>query len=449
MAGYHDVINEIRNSEFYRNIFRLFSGIFLARLIPALFALLLARLYSPEQFGEFVLYLSVASLLSIFVNGGYEGALILGQKADEKKTIFSLALRNNLLLSLVISAGIIIYLWFFHKEGKGNPFMLVLVPFYASGFGLLQLVRNLLISNKTFKKLSVLEVVRALSTGILQAVFFFFMPDSGLLTGTILAQFVTLAWIACQQPGLIKIQSILFSPEETALACRYKNFPLYSVPSEFFNYLSNQLPVFMIKPFFGASMLGYYSFSHRYISIPVQLTSISIGSVYVQKARSLIPDHSEELTSLTWSLLKKQVWIAIVPFTLLALWGKDIFGFLFGREWEFAGSLAQLLAPWLFMVFVSSPLSTIMIVREKQKVSMIFNVLLLVARALVLAAGGFFLRDVEATIGLFSLTGLLFFAFLALYSLQLAGIHLFKAGLLLFKAFVSGSIPLILIKLWL
>jgi len=229
MAGYQNVINEIINSEFYRNILRLFSGIFLARLIPAVFALLLARLYAPEQFGEFVLYLSIASLLSVFINGGYEGALILGQNEAEKKTIFSLALRNNLLLSLVISAGIIIYLWFFHKEGKGNPFMLVQVPFYASGFGLLQLVRNLLISNKTFNKLSVLEVVRALSTGILQAVFFFFMPDTGLFTGTILAQIVTLAWVAYQQPGLIKIQATLFPPEEITLARRFKNFPLYSV----------------------------------------------------------------------------------------------------------------------------------------------------------------------------------------------------------------------------
>lgn len=449
MAGLQDALNEIRNSEFYRNILGLFSGIFLARLIPAVFALLLARLYAPEQFGAFVLYLSIASLLSVFINGGYEGALILGQVAGEKKTIFSLALRNNVLMSLAISAGIIIYLCTFHEGGKSDAVMLVLVPFYASGFGILQLVRNLLISNKSFKKLSALEVVRAMSTGILQAGFFFFMPDTGLFTGTILAQIVTLGWIVHHQPGLIKMKATLFSAEEINVARRYKNFPLYSVPSEFFNYLSNQLPVFMVKPFFGAAMLGYYSFSHRYISIPVQLTSISIGSVYIQKARSLLPDNPGELASLTWSLLKKQVWIAIVPFTLLALWGNDIFGFLFGREWEFSGSLAQLLSPWLFMVFISSPLSTILIVKEKQKVSMIFNMFLLAARALVLTAGGFILRDVRATIGLFSLTGLLFFTFLALYSLHLAGINLFKAGLLLFKALVAVSIPLILIKLWL
>lgn len=79
--------------------------------------------------------------------------------------------------------------------------------------------------------------------------------------------------------------SLLFRREGTGAPL--PELPLYNVPAEFFNYLSNQLPVFMIKPFFGQFLLGMYSFSHRYLNIPVQLTSISIGSVYIQKARSL------------------------------------------------------------------------------------------------------------------------------------------------------------------
>ena len=171
--------------------------------------------------------------------------------------------------------------------------------------------------------------------------------------------------------------------------------------------------------------------------------------MFTSRKPALYPNQFDELTSLTWSLLKKQVWVAVIPFTLLALWGKEIFGFLFGREWELAGSLAQLLSPWLFMVFISSPLSTILLVREKQKVSMIFNGLLLVARASILAIGGLILEDIYTTIGLYSLTGLLFFTFLAFYSLRLAGVSLAKAAVLFLKAIAAGSIPLILINLWL
>ncbi len=444
MDSLQKLIRELNGSDFYRNIAGLFSGVFAARLIPALFAILIARLYSPGNFGDFVLFLSIASLLSILVNGGYEGALLLAEGPEEKKKIMGLSVKTNLIINLIALALISGYLLLTRNKPE-NPWLWLMVPFYAFFFGALQLVRNYLISTKAFRRLAWLEVFRSAGTGILQSLFFV-LPGLGLFLGVILAQAITCAFFATHITGVIRLKS--YSGEELLLARRYKNFPLYAVPSEFFNYLSNQLPVFMIKPFFGPTLLGLYSFSHRYLSIPVQLTSISIGSVYIQKARSLKEDPGE-LGSLTLSLFRKQVWTAIVPFTLLALWGKEGFGFLFGSEWEFSGSLAQLLSPWLFAVFISSPLSTILIAREKQKMSMIFNILLLLSRAAALTIGGLILKDMTATVGLFSLTGLLFFTFLGIYSLYLARADLLKAGLSLVKAFLFCSIPLILVWLWL
>lgn len=85
MARFQKLFQELTGSEFYRNIAGLFTGVFAARLIPALFALAIARLYLPENFGDFVLFLSIASLFSILVNGGYESALLLAGTPDEKK----------------------------------------------------------------------------------------------------------------------------------------------------------------------------------------------------------------------------------------------------------------------------------------------------------------------------------------------------------------------------
>jgi O-antigen/teichoic acid export membrane protein len=307
------------------------------------------------------------------------------------------------------------------------------------------MIRNYFISHQSFRKMAMLEIIRAFLTGILQSLFFI-IPETGLFLGVVLAQMVAFLIFF---PGL-KIPSIFrfhWSSFELALVKRYRNFPLYSLPSEFFNFLSQQLPVFLIKPFFGSVNLGLYSFSHRYLSVPVQLTSISVGSVYIERARSL-KENPDSLAGLTYSLLKKQIWISLIPFTVLALWGKPVFGFLFGNEWEYSGLLAQILAPWLFTVFISSPLSTILIAREKQKFSMIFNILLLLSRAIVLVAGGLLLKDMTLTVGLYSLTGFIFFAFLGLYSLKLARVSLIKAGLFFLKVFIISAIPLILLKLW-
>ena len=439
-------IREMVNSEFYRNIAGLFSGIFAARLIPALFALVIARLYSPEDFGVFVLFLSIASLLSIFTTGSYERALLLGDNLQEKQHIFRFSLKNNLIINGIIISGIILYIFLFDKSDIESGIMLLLIPVFAFFFGGLQLIRNILISNKLFRKLWVLEVIRALATGIMQTLFFV-IPETGLFLGIVMAQIVTFVFFFSKLPETQEFRLGAYQKRELVLARRYVNFPKYSVPSEFFNYLSSQLPVFMIKPFFGSIMLGLYSFSHRYLSIPVQLTSISIGSVYVQKAQSLkkLP---KELALLTFELFRKQFLLAIIPFTVLALWGNSIFSLAFGSEWAFSGTLGQLISPWLFVVFIGSPLANILVVMEKQKISMIFNIVMLFFRALALTIGGIILKDIALAIALYSLVGFVFFSLLTVYSLRLARVNLAKAFWFSFKTILIVVLPLILIKLW-
>lgn len=434
------------NSEFYRNIAGLFSGIVAARLIPALFALVIARLYAPEDFGIFVLFLSIASLLSVLTTGGYERALLLAGNLQEKQHIFRFSLKNNLIINGIILFVLTLYIFLFNNSDIDAKIMLLQIPIFAFFFGGLQLIRNILISNKLFGKLSVLEIIRVSATGILQTLFFV-IPGTGLFLGIVIAQITTFVYFFYSLPETQLIRIGSYQKRELAVARRHINFPKYSVPSELFNYLSSQLPVFMIKPLFGGTMLGLYSFSHRYLSIPVQLTSISIGSVYVQKAQSLkkLP---EELASLTFELFRKQVMLAIIPFIVLALWGKSIFSLAFGAEWELSGTLSQLIAPWLFVVFIGSPLANILIVMEKQKISMIFNIVMLFFRALALVIGGLILKDIILTIALYSMVGFVFFSLLTAYSLRLAHVNLAKAFWFSFKAFLIVVVPLIILKLW-
>jgi O-antigen/teichoic acid export membrane protein len=433
-------------SEFYRNIAGLFTGIFAARLIPALFALVIARLYAPSEFGIFLLFLSFASLLSILSTASYERAILLAGDLQQKQHIFRFSMKINLIVNGLVMAGLVIFLVSSHHTSLQDSAMYLLIPVFSLFFGGLQLIRNILISNKLFKKLSILELIRALITGILQTLFFI-IPDTGLFLGITIAQIITFSVYFFRLPETSGFQSLRFNPDETGLARRYINFPKYSVPSELLNYLSSQLPVFMIKPFFGGTLLGLYSFSHRYLSIPVQLTSISIGSVYVQKAQSL-KKSPDALGDLTFDLFKKQFLTAIIPFTILALWGREIFGLVFGPDWEFSGTLGQMVAPWLFAVFIGSPLANILIIMEKQNISLIFNVLMLIFRAAALITGGIILRDITLTIALYSLTGFLFFTALTVFSLQMAHVNLFKALRFSAVTFILVVIPLLILKLW-
>jgi O-antigen/teichoic acid export membrane protein len=58
---------------------------------------------------------------------------------------------------------------------------------------------------------------------------------------------------------------------------------------------------------------------------------------------------------------------AILPFTILFFFGRDIFSFVFGANWDLAGYFSEILAVGTFFNFIISPLSNLPIVLKKQK----------------------------------------------------------------------------------
>ena len=64
-----------------------------------------------------------------------------------------------------------------------------------------------------------------------------------------------------------------------------------------------------------------------------------------------------------------------------------LFAFVFGAEWREAGILSEIMAPWLMFKFITSPLSTLPIVVEKQRsffiIGMVGSVMQLVGFGLI------------------------------------------------------------------
>jgi O-antigen/teichoic acid export membrane protein len=59
--------------------------------------------------------------------------------------------------------------------------------------------------------------------------------------------------------------------------------------------------------------------------------------------------------------------LSIVPFSIIGIWGKELFSFVFGAKWAQSGEMATIMVPWLMMNFLASPISYIAIVMKRQK----------------------------------------------------------------------------------
>lgn len=97
----------------------------------------------------------------------------------------------------------------------------------------------------------------------------------------------------------------------------------------------------------------------------------------------------------------------IMPVVLvLMIDAPRLFAVVFGENWEEAGELARWMAPWLAVVFIASPLSTMFTILEKQKQGMYFQGLMLFVRVLAIGIGFHYDSMILAVI-LFSLFSML------------------------------------------
>ena len=69
-------ISAIFQNEFIRNLVTLSSGTLIAQAIPMLATLVLSRLYSPSEMGEWGVFSSYASILAVIACLRYENAIV-------------------------------------------------------------------------------------------------------------------------------------------------------------------------------------------------------------------------------------------------------------------------------------------------------------------------------------------------------------------------------------
>ena len=93
------MLNKLKpKSEFSRNVLTLMTGTTIAQAIPIAISPILTRIYTPEDFGVFALYMAIASIIAVIATGRYEMAIMLPKEEEDVKSIVKLIL---ILLSIV------------------------------------------------------------------------------------------------------------------------------------------------------------------------------------------------------------------------------------------------------------------------------------------------------------------------------------------------------------
>lgn len=394
------------------------SGTVIAQGLMIASAPILSRLYNPEAFGIFSLYTSVVSIWAVVSTWRYELAIVLPKKDEDAASILFLSCLIVLLMSVLSMVFILIFGdWLAAMLGssKLKPW-LWWVPISIFGTGLYQSLNYWSTRRKSFKRLSISQVLR--STGVVTTQIsggIGKLGASGLIGGQVAGQLIAsivLGFQVWKDDRYTLRKPIRFSRLKKQ-ASEHSKFPKYSAPQALLNSISQNLPPILLAYFFNPAVVGLYALSLKLLQLPINLVGESVRQVFYQKISEAYNNKQN-----TYRLLKKATiglaLIAIIPTLIIILYGPELLSFVLGDEWFEAGIYARWMVFWLFFAFVNRPSFTMYNVLGLQKYLLFYDGLLLIGRVFAMAVGGIYYSPIESIV-FYSFVGAAFNLWLILF----------------------------------
>ncbi|NVO32123.1 lipopolysaccharide biosynthesis protein [Hymenobacter lapidiphilus] len=402
----------LQKGSFAQNFAVTLSGSAAVTAIGFLLSPVMSRIYPPSAYGQFAVFGSLASNLSMVTTLTYTAAFLLPKAEEKFFSLVQLTVALTIATCLLLAGGLAIggssVLHYFKVEALGNLFYTL--PVVLLLFNLNSIMSGWYMREKQFLKRSSVEVTTALvGRG---ATIGYGWWAGGSVAGLLLGEFINrLTSTVSLASGSIRHSFDMlwrtFSwARIRAVAVEYREFPFYFLPASFINVLSTQLPIYALSSGFGSTPVGLYSFSVSLLEIPINLIGNAILPVFWQKATETQNNEPERLPGLTLSLYYKLLYLGLVPFGVITIYGDILFKLVFGTQWEMAGVYTGYLGYYYVFKLMSQATSPIYTVLNKQRYILWSNVFLLVARGLGLGIGLWF-KNLNLALLLFGLSSLL------------------------------------------
>lgn len=371
---------------FRRSVLQVAGGSVLSQGLLILFMPVLTRLYGPDEFGVYLLFVAIVTALLVVCAFRYECAIPVPESPDVARRLLGLSVRILALVALA-AAGVLWLLGrlFSAMAPLGAPAMLLAFAVALLALGLQQIFNHWSIRQQDFKRISYARCWQSIGTVAGQLLLSLVWKDPrGLIFGYVAGQCCgALFAVAGLAPNLFRQRGSW--PDYWGVAKQFKDFALFSTWSAALSTTGNQAPFFFLSGAAGAVATGYFGLAMRVMFAPVSLMSQAISQVFFSRIPqahrdgqlgTLVLDMSSRLTALS------------LPLTLiLCLAGPGLFGWIFGAQWADAGVYARYLAPWACLVFVTGPISKILAVTGQQAGEFRFQIASLSVRLGALAIG--------------------------------------------------------------
>ncbi len=401
--SFFNQIKRLYGSEFFKFSAVLLSSNIIAQVIGFIAYPFITRLYSPETFGVFNLFLSIVGILTLLATGQYELAIVLPK--SEKKAIALFQLSFLLTVCLALLSFIVISLFkqnitsFFHQENLTS--LLSFLPIYLLLYGFWRIMNYYFVRQKKYYNVSAYSIIQSvISSGMKCFLGFKGFLSFGLVWGQLLGQFfATLVAMFFSDKLFFKHLKQWDMKEIRIVAKTYSNYPKYQLPHGLLNMVASNLPVLLLSFYFEMGKIGLFSLALTVGVTPVMIFSNSIYQVLYSKMSERV-QNKENIIHDCFAFCKMCL-IFILPFFILFMFvPESFFTMLFGIKWIGVGFYLKWMLPWLFLAIPNGALCFIPDLFFQHKKAMIIGVIYVAIRIIALLLGVYF-RSFDLAIILF------------------------------------------------
>lgn len=396
--------------EFVKNVLTLVSASTLSQAIAFLVYFILIRIYTPAEHGLLALYLSIISVTGIIATGKYDLAIMMPGSRSEAGALTLLTLVIGfgtslilLIVTLFFSGALASFLG--NKDLNSWLYLVPLSTFLISGSQALQTWSN---RKKKYRLIASANLSQSLLNSTVKLTTVNAFPSGGgLVAGAIAGQLASI--VVFFRNTLLKDSHVFRAVKWKTIklvAKKYQLFPRFNLPHYVINNFSMSLPVFLFSSSFSATEVGLYSLGMMMVNRPLNILSTSFTQVFSQR---IISNYNKKLkvSGEIKKLVSRLLMIAIGPFIIAGFFAPQGFRIIGGDEWIQAGVYMRYLLPWLFLVFLTSPLSFIPDMLKQQQKAMWIDIVKFALRLPALLLG-IRMNSIDLAILLFSgISGLL------------------------------------------
>lgn len=370
------IFSDIRfflKKEFAKNVLLLISGTSIAQAIPVAISPILTRLYTPENFGVFGVYLAICSLMAVFATGRYDLSIIEPRFELDAKILVIICFT----LSGFFSIFLFVIVLLFNRQianlldSPGIGGFLYLVPlsvFIISTYNVIMIWLN---RKKKYKDMSLNRIANSSSTSTISlGLGLMKFTKGGLIIGYLLGQLIAVLIVLKK---ILREKLFMNKKKALVLMRRYSMYPKYLLPSTLAGEISINGPTILFTTLYSSTIAGFFTFTNRVTAMPISLIGNAIGEVYRQKAAEEYHEFGN-CRSLYLKTLFKLFVIALVPFLVLFFLGEPLFNYVFGRNWIVAGKIAKFFSFIVFFQLLSTPLSYTIVFNKSQKLDLILQI---------------------------------------------------------------------------